>query len=446
MRKTFKKDMLNGNIKQQMLVFFFPLLLGYLLQQLYNTVDAIVVGKYVSTAALGAVGGTTGTTLNLLVNFIVSLSSGVTVIVAQYYGHSEYDKVNKSVRTGMFMAIASGFIMMVIGYLFIPSILTLLNVPNEIYDLSLLYIRVYLAGMIPQMIYNVGSSILRAIGDSKRPLYFLMVSCFSNIVLDLVFVRVFDMGVFGVALSTVVSQLISSILILLVLGLSTECYHFNLKEIECDITLLKKAVGIGLPAGLQSVVYSISNLFIQSTVNSFGNTTVAAYTAFGKIDGFYWNYDSAFAITVLTMVGQNYGAGNSDRVKKTIKDAIFMGAIATIFISSITYFFAPQLIGLFTDEAAVIEIGVSVLRFISPAWILFLLIEVFSSTLKGCGTTLIPMIISATCICGVRIAYLKIYEYKNLIEALYCYPISWFITSIAFVLYYKFGKWNKKVI
>lgn len=435
--------MLNGNLIQQILLFFVPVFLGYLFQQLYNTFDAIIVGRFVGKQALAAVGGSTSTMINLLVNFILGLSSGVTVLIAQYYGSGYFEEVKKSVKTGMFMAVVLGGVMMIAGYILTPWLLSLLNVPADIIDYSITYMRVYFLGSIPVLIYNVGSSILRATGDSKRPLIFLIIACITNIVFDILFVTVFKMEVFGVALSTVLSEVISCVLILYVFKHTSDSYQYSIKDFGFDSKLLKKTLYIGLPAGIQSVLYSVSNLSIQASVNSFGTDTIAAYTAFGKIDALYWNYDSAFGIAVMTVAGQNYGARNIKRIKDTTIKGTIMELIGSTIIVLGCLLFGKELLGLFTDDINVINIGLQMLSFLALAWPIFNIIEVISSVTKACGDVIVPMVISAIGICVVRILWLSIYPFKTVVEALWCYPISWIITAIAFIIYYIKGSWIK---
>ena len=431
-----RRDLTKGNVYKQLLLFFFPVFLGYFFQQLYNTFDAVIVGNYVGKEALAAVGGTTATLLNLLVNFIIGLASGVTVIVAQSYGSRDLKKVNSTVRTGIFMGIVLGFIMMILGIIFAPYLLGLMGVPAEIYNYSLTYMHIYFCGLIPSMIYNVGTSVLRAVGDSRRPLFFLVIACITNISLDLLFVLVFKLEVFGVALATIISQLISAILTLLVLYRTDDCYHFTLKDLGFDKDLFGQIIKIGLPSGINSVLYSVSNLFIQATINGFGTNTIAAYTAVEKIDALYWNFDNAFGIATMTLVGQNFGAKNNERVKKSISASLILEGIGTLFIMVICYFFGIQLLHIFTNDASVISIGVMILQFLSLTWWLFIPIEVISSSSKACGEVFLPMIFSAIGICGIRIVYLLMFEFKDVISALYCYPISWFITDIIYIIFY----------
>lgn len=431
-----RRDLTKGNIYKQLLMFFFPVFLGYFFQQLYNTFDAVTVGNYVGKEALAAVGGTTSTLLNLLVNFIIGLASGVTVIVAQSYGLRDYQKVNDTVRTGIFMAVILGAGMMIFGLVFAPNLLGLMGVPKEIYDLALLYMRVYFCGLIPSMIYNVGTSVLRAVGDSKRPLYFLIIACITNIILDILFVTKFNLGVFGAALATIISQLVSAVLTLFVLYKSDDCYHYSLKEFGFDGNLFSQIVKIGIPSGINSVLYSVSNLFIQAKINSFGTNTIAAYTAVEKVDALYWNFDNAFGIATMTLVGQNFGARNHDRVKKSVKASFILEAIGTLLIMGICYFFGFQILHIFINDNEIINIGFDILRFLSLTWWLFIPIEVISSSIKACGNAIYSMIFSAIGICGVRIVYLLLFNFGSPIEALYCYPLSWFITDIIYVIYY----------
>lgn len=446
MRKSTREDILTGNIVEQIIIFFIPVFIGFICDQLYNTIDAVVVGKYCGKEALAAVGGTTGTSISLLLNFIWGLTSGITVIIAQYYGKRDYDGVELAVKTGIFLSVVLGASMSILGILVTPGLLSLLNVPTDIYGMSVEYMRVYLAGLIPLMVYNVGAAILRATGDSKRPLLFLIISAFVNIVLDYVFVRFLHLGVKGAAIATIIAQSVCCVLVLITFKNSDDCIRFEIKEFGFDFKILKKALLIGLPAGLTNVIYSISNLFIQASVNAFGTNVVAGYTAFQKIDGFYWNYDSAFGIAAMTLVGQNYGAKKIDRVKETIRKGLIMEAIGSILISVVCYFAAPILINLFTNDEEVIEIGVEILRFLSIGWVLFNPVEIISSACKACGNTFAPMIISAVGICGTRIIYLMLYNYKTVIEALACYPLSWGLTGVVFIIYYLTGKWQRKQI
>lgn len=442
--KKMKIDLLNGVVWQQILIFFFPVFFGTIFQQLYNTVDAIVVGNFVGKEALGAVGGSTGTLTNLLVGFLVGLSSGATVVIAQFYGNRETERVPVTVSTSMVMSIVFGFILTVLGYMFAPQLLRLLNVPDDIFSYSVTYLRIFFIGLIPTLIYNTGSGVLRAVGDSKRPLYFLIAACITNIILDLVFVAGMNMGVAGAAIATVIAQVVSCVLTLFVLYRTEDCYRFNLKHIEFDKQILFQIIQFGLPTGIQSALYSVANLFIQASVNGYGTDTVAAYTAFGKIDATFWNASGAFGTSVLTFAGQNFGAGNIKRVKKGFHQSILLYLIMSLSITGICYLFGPTLFRLFTPDEEVIKIGLSILYFICPFWSTFVFVEIFSSGIRACGDSLIPMVMTAIGIGAFRIAWIVLYPDQTIFEVLFCYPVSWILTSLLFVIYYIQGGWLKR--
>ena len=437
-------DLLHGPIWKQILIFFFPIMLGTFFQQLYNTVDAIVVGNFVGKEALGAVGGSTGTLINLLIGFINGLASGATVVIAQSYGAGNMKGVKEAVRSGMFLGIALGGILMTVGILMTPFLLTVMNVPADIFPYSSVYMRLYLTGLIPTMIYNVGSGILRAVGDSKRPLYFLIVSCLVNIVLDILLVAVFGLGITGVAVATVISQVASAVLVLYVLGRQGTVYHYDLrKDFTFNYAFLKMIVMIGLPMGIQSVLYSVSNLFIQAQVNIFGTDTVAAYTAFGKIDAIFWMISNAYGAAVVTIVGQCYGAGMIDRAKKTCWTAVLMYSITSIMISLACCVLGNGHFNLFTSDPAVIRIGMEILLYVAPFWVTFVFVEIFSSAIRACGDSLKPMIITAISICGFRIIWILFHPARTVLDTLFCYPATWILTSIIFLVYFLKGSWLK---
>ena len=442
---SVRDDITEGVIWKQILIFFFPIMIGTFFQQLYNTTDAIIVGKYLGKEALSAVGGTTGTIINLLVNFFVGLSSGATVIISQYYGGKKYEDVVDSVYSALGIAIAGGIIMMVTGMAAAPAMLKAMNTPEDIIGYSLKFIRIYFIGMTANLIYNVGAGILRAMGDSKRPLYFLIVSCMVNIVLELLFVAVLGMGISGAALATVISQFLSAVLVLLVLKEPDKPYQIQLKKIHIDKVKSKEIFTIGLPAGIQSVMYSISNMLIQSCVNSFGTDTVAAWTAYSKIDGLFWMVSGAFGVSITTFVGQNYGAGKIERVKKGVTQCLGMFMFVAFALSFILYFSSRYLLLLFTSDLAVVEIGDRILKFLVPSYFTFVAIEILSGALRGMGNSLFPMIITACGVCGLRILWIvSVVPFRNTLETVsLSYPVSWATTSVLFIIYYNYF-WRKK--
>ncbi len=435
---------MNGVIYRQILLFFFPVFFGTLFQQLYNTVDAVVVGNAVGKEALGAVGGSTGTVINLLVNFVAGLSSGATVVVAQYYGRGEKEGVRRSVDAGVIISITLGIILSALGILLAPYILYLLNVPADIFPFSLSYMRIYFAGLIPTLIYNTGAAVLRAVGDSRRPLIFLIISCGINIVLDIVLVAVFHMGVEGAAIATITAQLVSCMLVLRTLRLTSDCYHFSFHDMKLDLSILKQIILIGLPTGIQSMLYSVANLFIQASVNSYGTDTVAAYTAFGKVDQMFWNYSGALGTSVMTFCGQNFGAGKEDRVKKGIVQSFFIYFAGAGLISLFCILLSYPIFRLFTDDRDVISIGTSLMHHLAPFWITFAGVEILSSSIRSCGDSLIPMCITALGIGLLRIVWIVGFPGNTVFDTLRCYPVSWIVTSILFILYYMQGGWRTR--
>ncbi|HWT27572.1 MAG TPA: MATE family efflux transporter, partial [Mobilitalea sp.] len=338
-KREVKNSITDGIIWKQLLIFFFPLLFGTFFQQLYTTVDAIVVGKVVGKEALSAVGGTTGTLINLFVGFFIGISTGATVTISQYYGGKQEKEVSKAVHSAIALAIVGGVIIMLIGIIGAPVALQWMDTPEDIMPYSLIFIRIYFGGMIANLIYNMGAGILRAIGDSKRPLYFLMASCIVNIILDIVFVIWFRWGVAGAAMATVISQFFSAGLVCLVLIRTNECYKLEIRKIRFHMEMLRKIVHIGLPAGFQSLMYSVSNVIIQSSMNGFGTDSIAAWTAYGKIDSIFWMTISSFGISITTFVGQNFGAGKSDRVRKGVKVCFIMAMSVAVSLSIILYLY-----------------------------------------------------------------------------------------------------------
>lgn len=446
MKKSASLDLLNGPIYKQILIFFFPILIGTFFQQLYNTVDAIVVGNFIGKVALGAVGGSTGTLINLLINFITGLTGGATVVIAQNYGAKDYEGIKKGIRSGMYLGIVLGFILMVVGILTARVLLEWMDVTEDILPMAVAYMRIYLLGLVPTMIYNVGAGILRAIGDSRRPLYFLIISCGVNIVLDIVLVCFVHMGVEGAAIATIISQIVSAILILLVLSKDDSFYHYEIKDFGYDRDYLNKIIVIGLPTGIQSVLYSVSNLFINAKINLFGTDAIAAFTAFGKIDAFFWMVSGAYSVALVTIVGQCFGAGKIKRLKKTIWTTILMYCISSLIIIIPCYFGGNILYRMFTSDTSVINIGMEILRFLCPYWVTFCFVEVFSSGIRSCGESIKVMIITLLGICGFRIIWMIVVPSNTIIDILWCYPLSWLLTSLIFVIYYFKGGWLDRAI
>lgn len=440
MRAMSKNQITEGVIWKQLLFFFFPILLGTLFQQLYNTADTVVVGRFVGTKALAAVGGSTGQIVNLVVNFFVGLASGATVIIARYYGARDRIKLNNALHTAIALSIVGGVVTAVAGILLTPFLLQMMNTPADVIEGSTTYLRIYFAGIIFVFVYNIGSGILRAVGDSKRPLYFLIVCCFLNIFLDILFVVYLKLGVKGAAFATVISQAVSALLVILSLTKSVDIYRLRPNKIRFYKSLLIAIVTIGLPAGLQSVMYGISNIIIQTSLNSLGTETVAAHTAFAKIDAIYWMISGAFSVSIITFIGQNYGARKFDRMKKSIKVCLFMDLIASLLLTTVMMVAGPYLLRLFTSDQEVIEIGMQIIHIIAPSYALFIFIEILSSSLRGMGNVVIPMLMTCGGVCVLRILWIFLFvrTHLSVTTILMSYPISWGFTAVLFIIYFMF--------
>lgn len=434
-----------GPVTRPLLWLFFPIMFGTFFQQLYNTMDAIIVGNFVGKEALAAVGGPTGVLINLLVGFFTGLSSGATVIISQFYGARKQMDVNKAVHTSLLLAIVGGAVLMLAGLLSAPAALRAMGTPVDILQHSVLYIRIYFIGMIPSMLYNMGSGILRAIGDTKHPLYYLIATCFLNMILDILFIAIIPLGVAGAALATVLAQIISAFLILRVLYKSREAYRFIPIRLKFSTNILKNVIYIGLPAGLQSVMYSASNIIIQASINSFGTDTIAAWTAYSKIDGLFWMTMGAMGVAVTTFCGQNYGAGKYDRLRKCVRSSLLVTFLITTMISTVLLLYGPFVFRLFTKDTVVITKGVEILRFLVPCYVTYICIEILSGAVRGAGNALLPMIMTCFGVCVLRVVWIftAVPRYPNLTTVIMSYPITWIITSLLFIIYYISGIWLK---
>ncbi|WP_195637833.1 MATE family efflux transporter [Enterocloster bolteae] len=429
-----------GSIFGQLLLFFFPILFGTFFQQLYNTADAMVVGRFVGKQALAAVGGSTITLINLLVGFFVGLSSGATVVISQFYGARKADKVHWAVHTSIAFSVIGGIIFMIVGLVGSPWALEAMKTPEDVMGHAVVYIRIYFLGIIVNLVYNMGAGILRAVGDSRRPLYFLIASCFTNIILDVLLVAVLGMGVAGAALATITSQLLSAVLVVLALMKTDDMYKLEWKKVRIDQRMLQRIVRIGIPAGMQSVMYNISNVIIQAGVNTLGTDNVTAWATYGKVDGLYWMMINALGISVTTFVGQNFGAGRLDRVRKGAGACMVIGVALTASVGVVLYNGGHLLVELFTTDRQVQAISMDLLHFMVPTFITYIAIEILSGTLRGVGDAWMPLIITGIGVCAVRVLWIMFVlpHYHTIIGAAFCYPLTWSLTTVAFVIYYYF--------
>lgn len=439
--KVAKKNRITeGSIFGQLLLFFFPILFGTFFQQLYNTADAMVVGRFVGKQALAAVGGSTSTLINLLVGFFVGLSSGATVVISQFYGARKADKVHWAVHTSIAFSVIGGIIFMIVGLVGSPWALETMKTPEDVMGHAVVYIRIYFLGIIVNLVYNMGAGILRAVGDSRRPLYFLIASCFTNIILDVLLVAVLRMGVAGAALATITSQLLSAILVVRALMKTDDMYKLEWKKVRIDQRMLQRIVRIGIPAGMQSVMYNISNVIIQAGVNTLGTDNVTAWATYGKVDGLYWMMINALGISATTFVGQNFGAGRLDRVRKGAGACMVIGVVLTASVGAVLYNGGHLLVELFTTDLQVQAISMDLLHFMVPTFITYIAIEILSGTLRGVGDAWMPLVITGIGVCAVRVLWIMFVlpHYHTIIGAAFCYPLTWSLTTVAFVIYYYF--------
>lgn len=439
-RKEIKINQITeGTIWKQILLFFFPILLGTLFQQLYNTVDAVIVGRCAGKEALSAVGGSTFALINIFIGFFTGVSSGATVVVAHFYGGKQEEEVSKTVHTSLMLSVCMGVVIAAAGIIFTPHMLHLLQTPEDIFEQSADYLRIYFLAAPVNLFYMMGAAVLRAAGDSKRPLYFLVVSCLVNIPLDLLFVAVFKMGAKGAAVATALSQVLSAVMVYVVFVRSKECYRLEARKLlQVSVPMLKRVLWIGLPAGLQSVTYGLSNSYIQSKVNSFGTDNIAAWSAYSKLDGLYWMTVSAMGIAVTTFVGQNFGAGKMDRVKKSMWECLGMSFVMAGAISVIFYSCADFLFRIFIEDEYVIALGVSQLRFLIRFYLIYVVVEILSGTLRGMECVVMPTLISILLVCVLRVVWIQLaVPVRNTMETvMFSYPITWTAAAAAFILYY----------
>lgn len=433
-----KKEITSGVIWQQILLFFFPILFGTFFQQLYNTIDAMLVGQFVGKEALSAVSGAPAMIVSLIIGFFTGLASGATVCISQFYGSNDLDSVSETTHTAITFTLIGAVVMTIAGYLLSPWMLRICRVPEDIFGESLVYMQIFFLGLLGTFVYNMGAGILRAIGDSKRPFYFLIVGCVLNIVLDIIFLLPLNMGVSGAAWATVISQAVSAFLIILCLIRHEGPCKLEFSKLRMNAQHLFRMLRIGIPAGVQSVTYALSNIIIQTSINDFGTDVIAAWGTYGKMDGIFWLTINSFAIALTTFVGQNYGAGKYDRVRKGMKDTMVMATISTIGICSVLFIYAEFLFSLFTRDAAVIEIGARMVHFLMPTYIIYIYIEILSGGLRAMGDTFIPMLLSCGGVCGIRIFWTLIVcpRYPSIEMLELNFPVSWIVTLLMFIIYY----------
>lgn len=435
-----KNQITEGIIWKQLLLFFFPILFGTFFQQLYNAADAMIVGRFVGKEALSAVAGSTGMLTQMVVGFFVGLSSGAAVLVSQYYGAEREEMVGYAVHTFMAFSILAGLVMTGLGLVLTPWMLEAMGTPAEVMDMSVLYLRVYFSGIVGNLVYNSGAAILRAVGDSKRPLYFLISSCLINIVLDVLLVVICDLGVLGAALATILCQAMSAAMVIAALMRTRDMHHLEWRQVRMDSRMLQRMVRIGFPSGLQSVMYGISNVIIQAAINSLGTNSVAAWAAYSKIDSIFWMVVSAFGIAVTTFVGQNFGAGRMERVRGGIRSCMAMTLVSSAVLSVVVFNWGIYGFELFTSDQEVVAIGVAMMRYLSPMYVTYVSIEILSGALRGVGDCWMPMLLCCGGVCVLRVLWvlLAVPLKRDMYTIMFSYPLTWVVTTILFVVYYCF--------
>ena len=434
-------DMINGPMLGKILLFALPLALSSILQLAFNAADTIVVGRFAGSQALAAV-GSNGSLINLFVNAFMGLSIGANVLVARYKGEGREDKMSRAVHTSVLLSMAGGCLVGILGFIAAPQLLHLMSVPSDVINLSSIYLRIYFIGLPCLMTYNFGAAILRSVGDTKRPLVFLIISGIVNVCLNLVFVIIFKMSVAGVALATIISELISAILVIVTLTKESGPLKLDLHKLSIDSAIFKEILKIGLPAGLQSCVFSLSNIVIQSNINSFGSTIIAGNSAASNVEGFVYIGINAFYQACLTFVSQNFGAKKLKRCDKALFLCSVSGVVVGLILGMGVYIFGSQVLGFYSTDPQVIAAGMIRLKIIVRTYCICGLMDITVGALRGIGHSFIPTCISLTGSCLLRLVWIAtIFKINPTIEMLYIvYPVSWIVTYAAQFACYAISK------
>ena len=427
----YEIDMCNGTLMDKLISFSLPLMLSGILQLLFNAVDIIVVGRFTGRQSLAAVGSTTAL-INIFTNLFIGISLGANVLAARFYASGKEKEMSETVHTSITLALISGLVMALAGVLLARFALNLMGTPNDVIDQSVLYMRIYFLGMPFFMLYNYGAAILRAVGDTKRPLFFLVISGMTNAVLNLVLVIVFHMGVAGVAIGTIVSQLISSILVLRCLYTSNTSYRLYFSKLGIKTQYLKQIFQVGIPAGIQSTVINLSNALLQSSVNSFGSVAMAGYTAANNIFGFLYMSVNAVTQSCMSFTSQNYGVKKLKRMDRVLLDCMILSVGVTLTLGCGAYFFGPELLKIYTSDADVIRCGVEVLAFTTVPYFCCGIMDLLPGALRGMGYSGVPMILSIIGTVGTRIVWIfgLFPAHRSLSFLFISYPVSWILTIL----------------
>lgn len=437
--KQYEMDMCSGPILRKMLMFALPLMLSSILQLLFNAADIVVVGKFAGDNSLAAVGSNTAL-INLLTNLFIGLSIGANVVAARHYGAKAWDDLRRTVHTAMLLSMLSGALLLVLGVIGAEQMLIWMQTPEEVLPLATVYLRIYFLGMISTMVYNFGSALLRAVGDTKRPLYFLLCAGIINVILNLLFVIGFQMDVMGVAIATVISETVSALLVLRCLVKEKGGIHLELRAMRIDRKKMLQILRIGLPAGFQGVVFALSNVVIQSSVNIFGNIVVAGNSAAANLEGFVYMAMNAFYQTTLSFVSQNYGAGEQKRINRIVLLGEACVIVTGTLLGNMVVFFGNDLLQIYSNNPEVIAAGMVRLHYISMIYALCGIMDVMAGALRGIGYSIMPMIVSIVGVCVLRLIWLatvfQIPEFHKIETVYLSYPVTWILTSLVYIVFF----------
>ena len=438
-----KANLTEGSVWRKLLIFFLPIAAGTIIQQLYNAVDGLIVGRFVGTEALAAVGGSSAQIINVLVGFFVAMTAGASVIIGQIYGAGRKEDLNRAIGTAVTVMALFGLGLMLVGIAASEALLQLLNTPGDTMEYAVLYLRIYFLGVPFLMVLNMESSILRALGDSFHPFLYMVVGCVLNIALDALFVVVFDWKVAGVAIATVAAQAVNTALLTRRLTRRDQSYRLSIRDMGIKGVYLTNMLRLGIPAGLQSSMYSVSNMIIQVAVNSLGTVVVASWAMSGKTDGFYWAISNAIGAAITSFIAQNYGAGRTDRVRQCVKQGLIMHFAVTLAVSGLLMLAAKPMLRLLTPDEAVVEKTYEIMAYFVPFYFTWVLVEVLSAVLRGAGDAVYPVVIIGVGICLFRVIWIVTVfaHFGTLLSLCLSYTVSWTITSAALVIYYKKGRW-----
>ena len=437
--KQYEMDMCSGPILRKMLMFALLLMLSSILQLLFNAADIVVVGKFAGDNSLAAVGSNTAL-INLLTNLFIGLSIGANVVAARHYGAKAWDDLRRTVHTAMLLSMLSGALLLVLGVIGAEQMLIWMQTPEEVLPLATVYLRIYFLGMISTMVYNFGSALLRAVGDTKRPLYFLLCAGIINVILNLLFVIGFQMDVMGVAIATVISETVSALLVLRCLVKEKGGIHLELRAMRIDRKKMLQILRIGLPAGFQGVVFALSNVVIQSSVNIFGNIVVAGNSAAANLEGFVYMAMNAFYQTTLSFVSQNYGAGEQKRINRIVLLGEACVIVTGTLLGNMVVFFGNDLLQIYSNNPEVIAAGMVRLHYISMIYALCGIMDVMVGALRGIGYSIMPMIVSIVGVCVLRLIWLatvfQIPEFHKIETVYLSYPVTWILTSLVYIVFF----------